>query len=106
MTLFQHLYSVLCDSCLSVSYLESSDGSSGFASPPGVGVEGAGCERADLLLSASAAFLRQHLLCGVGSEAGHSRGSGVRSAGLSHTHHAEGDQGNAEASVVQSKALS
>lgn len=37
------------------------------ASFPGVGVEGAGCECTDLLLSASAALLRQHFLRGLGS---------------------------------------
>jgi len=70
--------------------------------PPGVGAEGAGCERTHLLLSASAALLRQHLLRSVGPQAGHPRRGRGCTASLSHPHHAEGDQGNAETAVVQS----
>lgn len=72
---------------------------------PGVGVEGAGCECTHLLFSASAALLWQHLLCCMGPQAGYQRGGCVCTASLSHPHHPEGNQGNAETTVVQSKTL-
>lgn len=74
-------------------------------SVPGVGVEGAGCERTHLLFSTSAAVLWQHLLRSVGPQAGHQRGGCVGAASLSHPHHTEGDQGDAETTVVQSTAF-